>query len=78
MELLRSLSFLCCGCGHDIEATVKCEGPGLTDRTRPVAAVEIVCPTCGSANQVVFEIKGLIRDVRPAVPAWGVPSPSVN
>ncbi len=78
MELQRALSFVCCGCGQGLDVVVHCSGKGLTDRTRPVAAVHVACPLCGQVNEVLFEPKGLIQVVRPAAALRSVPLPSNN
>lgn len=78
MELKVILDFACCTCGHSVSVTVKCEGQGLAQGMRSVAAVHIPCPTCGHGNHLFFEPNGTIRDVVPvrAPRAW--PEPSVN
>jgi len=79
MELECSLAFACDSCGLGIEARVHCAGPGLSDRTRPVAAVLLSCPHCGQDNQVLFEPKTtVIRAVRPAPPHYAAAQPSAN
>lgn len=58
VKLLVQLDFACCCCDDSISLTVQCEGKGLTDRRRPVAAFEIECPECRAWNRVYFEPNG--------------------
>jgi hypothetical protein len=77
-ELQVNIDFHCCGCGHAVGVTVKCEGKGLAAGRRTVAAVLVPCPTCGTINHVCFEPRGRVRAVVPAAPPRQVPEPSVN
>jgi hypothetical protein len=78
VELKVVLDFACCACEGSVSATVVCSGKGLAAEERPVAAVTVPCPSCGSVNHVCFEPNGTIRDVGPYQSPRRVPEPSVN
>ena len=65
MELQVVLDFACCYCHHSVGVTLKCEGKGLIAEERPVASVNVPCPTCGMVNQLMFETSGMVHSVRP-------------
>jgi hypothetical protein len=74
-----SLDFACCGCTGPVCVTLRCEGSGLAgEAARSVAAVNIPCPTCGQVNQLLFEPRGRVRDVRPWPGLPAIPEPSLN
>jgi len=77
-ELLVTLDFACCTCGHTVGVTLHCSGKGLAAGLRTVAAVDIACPTCGAVNQLYFEPSGTVRDVVSATGPRPRPVPSVN
>jgi hypothetical protein len=72
------LDFACCGCGHAVRVTVRCEGKGLYAAAPPVAAVAVPCPTCGRLNQLTFDPRGTVHAVAPYAPPRPLPEPSVN
>lgn len=78
VELLLDLDFACCVCNGSVGITVKCAGPGLTERRNVVAACAVKCPHCEEANHVCFEPNGTVRDVAPWSKAHQLLEPSVN
>jgi hypothetical protein len=78
MELKVILDFACCICNQLVTVTLKCEGKGLTSRSRTVATVNIPCPHCGSMNCLYFEPNGTVRDVTPCAVHRASLEPSVN
>ncbi len=79
MDITLSLTFACCACKLAITVDLKCKGVGaLSPAEGHVAAVNVPCPECQLVNRLVFETDGVVRDVRPFVPARPVPEPSVN
>lgn len=77
MERTLSLSFSCCGCDSNIDVKLKCTGPRLNDPDL-VAAVNVICPTCGATIQLLFEPRGVVREVRPFRLGQPTPEPSLN
>jgi hypothetical protein len=81
MDITLSLSFACCRCKMIITADLKCKGVGVSSPAEgQVATVNVPCPdtNCQQVNQLFFETTGVVRGVRPFVPAQGIPEPSVN
>ena len=79
MEIQLSLSFACCCCNLSITATLKCTGVGAANPAEAsIASVHVPCPDCGQVNQLVFDTRGKVRDVRPAALAQPAPEPSLN
>jgi hypothetical protein len=78
MELQVVLDFACCYCLHNVGVTLKCEGKGLIAVERPVATVNVPCPTCGMVNQLLFETSGTVRSVRPYKAPGHRLEPSLN
>jgi hypothetical protein len=79
VKLLVQLDFACCCCNETISLTVQCEGKGLTDRRRPVAAFEMQCPECREWNQVYFEPNGgAVLRVDPTLETRQRLQPSMN
>jgi hypothetical protein len=78
MELKVILDFACCICNQPVNVTLKCEGKGLTARSRTVAAVNIPCPHCDCTNRLHFEPNGTVRDVIPGKVLNAFLEPSVN
>jgi hypothetical protein len=78
MELEIILDFACCACHEPVSVTVKCEGKGLTQSNRTVAAVNVPCPTCGSVNKLCFEPNGTVRGVSLCTGLRPLPEPSIN
>jgi hypothetical protein len=77
--LFVTLDFACCGCGGPVCVTLRCEGSGLSGAAaRSVAAVNVPCPDCGQVNQLLFEPRGRVRDVRPWPGLPAIPVPSRN
>jgi hypothetical protein len=77
--LFVTLDFSCCGCSGPVCVTLRCEGSGLAgEAAYSVAAVNIPCPTCGQVNQLFFEPRGRVRDVRPWPGLPAIPVPSIN
>jgi hypothetical protein len=78
-DVLVTLDFACCTCGHAVNVTVQCTGKGLAAGFRTVAAVPVPCPACGAVNQLTFEpYSGAVRDVAPYTGPRPRPIPSVN
>jgi hypothetical protein len=61
-----------------VGVTLKCEGKGLIAEERPVATVNVPCPTCGMVNQLLFETSGTVRSVRPYKTPGHRLEPSIN
>jgi hypothetical protein len=79
MEVTLSLSFACCCCHDAITVTLKCQGAALANRMEEVvAAVHVPCPQCGQMNELLFDPRGVVHDVRPAFAEQPSPAPSVN
>ncbi len=78
MELQVILDFACCFCDHSVGVTLKCEGKGLIAEERPVATVNVPCPTCGLVNQLLFEPSGTVRGVAPYKAPRHLLEPSLN
>jgi hypothetical protein len=78
MELEVILDFACCACREPVSVTVKCEGKGLVQSSRTVAAVNVPCPTCGTVNKLCFEPNGTIRGVSLCPGPRPLPEPSLN
>jgi hypothetical protein len=78
LELKVTLEFACCGCQQKVHVTVKCEGKGLAEGPRAVAAVNVPCPTCGSVSELYFEPSGTVRAVKPYTAPRRIPEPSLN
>ncbi len=76
--LLVNLDFACCSCNEPIGVTVHCEGKGLTDRRRPVAAFNVECPHCDERNRVYFETNGTVCRVGPSPEPHLLLEPSIN
>ncbi len=72
------LDFACSYCDHNVGVTLKCEGKGLLEEERPVASVNVPCPTCGLVNQILFEPSGTVRGVAPYKTPLYLLEPSVN
>jgi hypothetical protein len=72
------LDFACYYCNHDVGVTLKCEGKGLVEEERPVASVNVPCPTCGLVNQLLFEPSGTVRGVAPYRTPRHLLEPSLN
>jgi hypothetical protein len=78
IEVQVNLDFACCSCSSNVNVTLKCGGKGLAGGAHQLAAVKLLCPTCGSTNQVFFEPSGTLHAVRPCVGGHGIPEPSLN
>jgi hypothetical protein len=76
LSLLLCLKYTCTGCGDPTEATLQCEGQGVAEHDG--VAVKIVCPWCGTKNQVVFTPDGTIHSVMRARMYERIPVMSVN
>ena len=72
------LDFDCCFCKHSVGVTLKCEGKGLLEEEKPVASVNVPCPTCGLVNQLLFEPSGMVRRVAPYKTPRHLLEPSLN
>jgi len=46
--------------------------------TQTLPAVHIPCPHCGLINQLVFELTGEVRSVKPCPLVRPLPEPSLN
>jgi hypothetical protein len=75
LSLLLCLRYACTGCGDPNEATLQCDGVADQDGG---AAVKIVCPCCGTKNQVIFTPDGAIHGVTRARTYERIPEPSLN
>jgi hypothetical protein len=78
MELKVSLDFACCGCSQAVSVTLQCSGAGLASGARPLAAVNVPCPTCGAVNCVEFEPGGALHAVTPYATRRLIIEPSIN
>jgi hypothetical protein len=77
--LFVTLDFACCSCRGPVGVTLRCEGPDLSGAAgSSVAAVGIPCPHCGKVNELLFEPRGRVRDVRPWPGRPAIPTPSLN
>ena len=76
LSLLLCLKYECTGCGGPIETTLQCEGQGVADNEG--AAVKMVCPDCGTKNEVIFTPDGTIHGVLRARTYERIPEPSLN
>ncbi len=72
------LDFACYYCHHNVGVTLRCEGKGLVEEERPVASVNVPCPTCGLVNQLLFEPHGSVRGVAPYKAPRNRLEPSIN
>jgi hypothetical protein len=72
------LDFVCYFCDHNVGVTLKCEGKGLVEEERPVASVNVPCPTCGLVNQLLFEPSGTVRGVAAYRTPHHMLEPSLN
>jgi hypothetical protein len=72
------LDFDCYFCNHSVSVTLKCEGKGLLEEEKPVASVNVPCPTCGLVNQLLFEPSGMVRGVAPYKTPRHLLEPSLN
>jgi hypothetical protein len=78
-EIIREFCFGCSTCQHKTWATVHCAGKGIKLWPRANAAAYIRCPSCGSANRIIFSVgSGEVLDVAPAESHECVPVPSTN
>lgn len=78
-EIIRELGFACCACQHQTWATVHCAGKGIKAWPRANAAAHIRCPSCGTANRIIFSVgSGEVLDVSLAESHECVPIPSRN
>ena len=78
VELQVVLDFACYYCHHNVGVTLKCEGKGLVEEERPVASVNVPCPSCGMVNQLLFEPSGTVRRVTPYKAPRHLLEPSIN
>jgi len=79
MELTVTLDFCCCVCEEPVSVTVQCSGKGMASNpTQTLPAVHIPCPHCGLINQLVFELTGEVRSVKPCPLVRPLPEPSLN
>ena len=59
MDVKRTLDFSCCGCEECVRVTVQYNREDL--RGEALAAVKVPCPSCGTINQLAFDIHGTVR-----------------
>ena len=79
MEIQLTLDCICCSCRLPLTVTLKCTGVGVANPGEAsIASVHVPCPDCGQVNQLIFDTRGEVKDVRPAALAQPAPEPSIN
>jgi hypothetical protein len=78
LELKVTLDFTCGSCEHLVSVTVTYSGDGLSSNQRPLATIQVPCPTCSCVNKVVFEPTGTVRKVTPHSGPLRYLEPSLN